>query len=57
VERYEDIDVFDYYAKHGPQMPVVEPIIREILGRPAGSYSPEQVFSGGKFVINDYKTS
>ena len=56
AERYEDIDVFDFYAKHGPHMPVVEPIIREMLGQPAGSYAPEKVFSGGKFVINDYRT-
>ena len=57
VERYEDIEVFDFYAKHGPQMPFVELIIREMLGQPAGSYSPEKVFSGGKFVVNDYRIS
>ena len=57
AERYEDIDIFEFYAKHGPNMLVVEPIIREMLSQPAGSYSPEKVFSGGKFVINDYRTS
>ena len=31
-DRYEDIDIFDFYAKHGPNMLVSEPIIREVLG-------------------------
>ena len=56
AERYEDIDIFDFYAKHGPHMPVIEPIIREMLGQPTASYAPEKIFSGGKFVLNDYRT-
>ena len=38
-------------------MPVVEPIIREMLGQSAASYAPEKIFSLGKFVINDHRTS
>ena len=37
-------------------MPIVEPIIREMLGQPAASYAPEKIFSLGKFVINEYRT-
>ena len=55
--RFGDIDVFDFYAKHGPLMPIAEPIIREMLSQPAASYAPEKVFSGGKFVLNDHRTN
>jgi hypothetical protein len=57
ADRYEDIDIFAFYLKHGPNMPVLEVIVREMLGQPAASYAPEKVFSHGKFVLNDHRTS
>ena len=34
--------IFDFHAKHGPQMLIKEQIIREMLNRSARSYAPEK---------------
>ena len=57
VDRYEDIDIFKFYEKHMPFMPSAGPVITKMLGQPATSSVVEPLFSHGRFVINDYRTS
>ncbi len=57
VDRAEDIDIFEFYAKHMQRMPVAGPVITEMLSQPAASSSPESLFSHGRFIVNDYRTS
>jgi hypothetical protein len=57
VDRAEDFDIiFEFYAKHMPQMPVVRPDIIDMLSQLVASLTPESLFSDGRFVPNDYRT-
>ena len=56
VTRPEVINVFEFYALHGPKMPSINAAIAQLLGQPSASYSPETIFSRGKFVFSDYRT-
>ena len=57
VDRYEDIDIFEFYEKHMPFMRSAGPVISKMLGQPAASSAVESLFSHGRFIINDYRTS
>jgi hypothetical protein len=38
-------------------MPALEPVIKQLLGHPSSSESPETVFSYGKYLVTDYRTA
>jgi hypothetical protein len=57
VERPEDINIYEFYREHGPRMPVMNPIICMFYGQPNASHTPEKVFSRGKHVISDLRSS
>ena len=45
VDRPEDIDIFEFYAKHMPRMHVAGPVITQMLSHPAASSSAESLLS------------
>ena len=57
VRRPEDIDIFAFWGKHMPHMPIAGPIITEMLGQPAASSLSESTFSYGRYVLGDYRLS
>ena len=52
-----EIDVFAFYKVHAGKMPALEPVIKQLLGHPSSSESPETVFSYGKYLVTDYRTA
>jgi hypothetical protein len=56
-ERVEDINVHEFYSYWGPFIPHLFPIILHVLSHRCVSTTPETVFSGGGFVLNEHRTS
>ena len=52
-----DIDVMEFYRRHGPQMPLLVTVIMQVLSHRADSACNERIFSIAKLVINDFRTS
>ena len=57
VRRQEDINLYNFYQHHGPNMPALNKIIAQLLGQPEASHTPEKIFSRCGHVINEYRTN
>jgi hypothetical protein len=57
VARRQDIDVLAFYRFWKNRIPLMTNIILEILSIPIGQASSERIFSRGRYVLNDYRSS